>query len=223
MCGRFALAFVRGFVTRFEIIDMKAKLEPRFNIAPTQQVPIVLAGSPNRAVMMRWGLVPFWAKSPKIGNRLINARAEGLTKRPAFRVSVKKKRCLVPATGFYEWKQVDGSKVPYHIRMKDVDFMAFAGLWDSWRDPQGTELMTFTIVTTAANSMLNKIHNRMPVILKREDEALWLENRQLDDGELKGLLKPYPARQMDAYEVSPAVNNPRNDGEDLIGPVHRSA
>ena len=219
MCGRFALAFVKGFFTRFEVLDQSAKVEPRFNIAPSQTVPIVLSESPNRVVQMKWGLVPFWAKDPKIGNRLINARAEGISKKPAFRTSVKRKRCIVPATGFFEWRRADGRKVPYYVHLKDNDFFAFAGLWDSWKDPDGKELLTFTIVTTTPNAMMSRIHDRMPVMLRREDEALWLEHRPLEDDELKRLFKPYPARPMGAYEVSAEVNNPRNERQALIEPV----
>lgn len=222
MCGRFALAFVKGFFTRFEVMDQSARLEPRFNIAPTQMVPIVLSGSPNRVVQMRWGLVPFWAKDPRIGNKLINARAEGLSKKPAFRASVKRRRCLVPATGFYEWKREGSGKTPYYVHLKNVDFFAFAGLWDTWKDTDGNDLLTFTIVTTTPNGMMSRIHNRMPVILRREDEALWLEHRPLEEDERDRLLKPYPARPMAAYEVSADVNNPRNESADLIEPAGRA-
>src|SRR5512137_1727696 len=126
MCGRFALAHIAGFWTRFAVIDRQAALEPRFNIAPSQMVPIVISGSPNKAVMMKWGLVPFWAKDPKIGNRLINARAETVATKPAFRTSLKRKRCLVPATGFYEWKRLGKDKQPHYVHMKDDRLFAFA-------------------------------------------------------------------------------------------------
>ena len=218
MCGRFALAFVKGFYTRFEVIDQQAGIEPRFNIAPTQIVPTVVSKSPNHIVMMRWGLVPFWAKDQRIGNKLINARAEGITNRPAFRASVKRKRCLVPATGFYEWKKMDGRKVPHYVHMRDDSFFAFAGLYDNWRGPDGSELLSFTIVTTSPNAMMKKIHNRMPVILRQEDEGLWLSEEPLPENELKRILQPFPARPMVAYPVSQAVNNPNNDSEDLVTP-----
>jgi putative SOS response-associated peptidase YedK len=218
MCGRFALAFVKGFYSRFEVIDQQAGIEPRFNIAPTQTVPTIVCQSPNRVVMMRWGLVPFWAKDPRIGNKLINARAEGITTKPAFRASLKRKRCLVPATGFYEWKKTDGGKVPHYVHMRDDSFFAFAGLYDNWHGPDGSELLSFTIVTTSPNAMMKKIHNRMPVMLRQEDEGLWLSKEPLPEDELTRILLPYPSRPMAAYPVSQAVNNPNNESEDLIAP-----
>jgi putative SOS response-associated peptidase YedK len=219
MCGRFALAHIAGFWTRFAVIDQQAKLEPRFNIAPSQMVPIVVSGSANKVVMMKWGLVPFWAKDPKIGNRLINARAETVATKPAFRNSLKRKRCLVPATGFYEWKLTEDGKVPYYVHMKDDAFFGFAGLYDKWTDPEGRELFTFTIITTNPNSLMEKIHNRMPVILKTSDEALWLSHEPLDGTCQRRLLGPYAARRMEAFEVSTRVNSPVNDSEELIKPI----
>jgi putative SOS response-associated peptidase YedK len=218
MCGRFALAFVKGFYSRFEVIDQRAAIEPRFNIAPTQTIPTIVSQSPNHIVMMKWGLVPFWAKDPRMGNKLINARAEGITNKPAFRASVKRKRCLVPATGFYEWKKIDGGKVPHYVHMRDDSFFAFAGLYDNWRGPNGSELVSFTIVTTSPNAMMKKIHNRMPVILRQEDEGLWLSKEPLPENELERILQPYPAKPMVAYPVSLAVNNPNNESENLLVP-----
>lgn len=221
MCGRFALAFVKGFFTRFEIIEQQARIEPRFNIAPTQTVPIVTRDSQNHVAMMRWGLVPFWAKDPKIGNKLINARAEGITKRPAFRASVKRRRCLVPATGFYEWKKANGGKIPHYVGMKDGSFFGFAGLYDRWHDPAGSELLSFTIITTTPNAMMKNIHNRMPVILRQEDEEVWLGKEPLSEETLTRILQPFPSKPMVAYPVSRAVNNPSNESEDLIVPSPR--
>jgi len=218
MCGRFALAFVKGFFTRFEMIEQQARIEPRFNIAPSQIVPIIVSDSPNHVAMMRWGFVPFWAKDPKIGNKLINARAEGITKKPAFRASVKRRRCLVPATGFYEWKKTSGGKTPHYVRMRDDSFFAFAGLYDLWHDPAGSALLSFTIITTTSNAMMKKMHNRMPVILRQGDEGVWLGKEPLSEESLTRILQPFPARPMIAYPVSRAVNNPSNESEDLIAP-----
>ncbi len=219
MCGRFTLTHVYGFFTRFQLMDQQAQLTPRFNVAPTQEHPIIISHSPNQMIMMRWGLVPFWAKDPKIGNRLINARAESVATRPAFRTSIKRKRCLVPATGFYEWKRVDNGKVPYYVHLKDDSLFSFAGLFDSWHALDGGQLETFTIITTTPNAMMGRIHNRMPVMLSQEDEELWLTKEPLPDSELKRICKPYPARLMDAYEVSKEVNNPRNENQGLIKPA----
>jgi putative SOS response-associated peptidase YedK len=221
MCGRFALAYVRAFHTRFEVIDQAARVEPRFNIAPTQTVPVVVRESTNKVVGMRWGLVPFWAKDPKIGNRMINARAESVATKPAFRASLKRRRCLVPATGFYEWRRSGRTKQPYYIQTKDDTMFAFAGIYDNWRDPEGGTLQSFTIITTRANTFMSKIHDRMPVILRREHEALWLSDGQLSEDDLGDVLKPYPSGEMRAHMVSTDVNNPRNDSENLIRPLAR--
>jgi putative SOS response-associated peptidase YedK len=219
MCGRFALAHVAGFWSRFAVMDRQAAVEARFNIAPSQTVPVITSQSPNKAVMMKWGLVPFWAKDPKIGNKLINARAETVDSKPAFRASLKRRRCLVPATGFYEWKRAGKRKVPYYIHLKNDDFFSFAGLYDSWSGPDGDHLLSFAIITTAPNDMMAKIHNRMPAILKLEDEQLWLGKEQLDEEDRKRLLGPFPSRRMEAYEVSKEVNSPALDSEELVKPV----
>jgi len=219
MCGRFALAHIAGFWTRFAVIDRQASLEPRFNIAPSQMVPIVLSNSPNKAIMMKWGLVPFWAKDTKIGNRLINARAETIVTKPAFRTSLKRKRCLVPATGFYEWKRLGKEKQPYYVHMKDDSLFAFAGLYDRWTAPNGKGLYSFAIITTEPNPMMAKIHNRMPVILREGDEDLWLDPGELSDADRRRLLGPFPSRSMEAYEVSKEVNSPANDSDELIRPL----
>ncbi len=216
MCGRFAIAYTVGLLARFGVKQEIEGLKPRFNVAPTQMVPIVISESPNQAVMMRWGLIPFWAKDAKIGNRLINARAENLKKSPAYRASFKSRRCIVPVTGFYEWKKSDDGKVPHYVHMKDDSPFALAGLYDRWRSPEGKEVLSFTIVTTTPNKLLVPIHNRMPVILRREHEDLWLRRGQLDDEETTSIFRPHPARPMEVYEVSTDVNNPRNDSEDMI-------
>lgn len=219
MCGRFAITRIVGLPARFQLASFELDFKPRFNIAPSMEVPIIIRESPNRAVMMKWGLVPFWAKDAKIGNRMINARAETVQTKPAFRTSLKRKRCLVPATGFYEWRRTKDGKIPHFVRMKDESFFAFAGLYDHWKDAEGNKLVTFTIITTEPNALMSKIHNRMPVILQPEDEQVWLENKELASDQLVRLFKPYPARSMESYEVSTAVNNSANDSEDIVRPV----
>jgi len=219
MCGRFAITHIAGFWSRFAVIDYLAAFGPRFNIAPSQLVPIIVSGSSNKAIMMKWGLVPFWAKDPKIGNKMINARAETVSTKPAFRTSFKRKRCLVPATGFYEWKRTKAGKIPHYIHMKDDSYFAFAGLYDRWKDPEGNDLYTFTIITTEANTMMAKIHNRMPVILRTSDEDLWLSKEPLSDADSRRLLVPYSSSALEAYEVSKEVNSPVNDSEELIAGV----
>jgi len=219
MCGRFAIAHIPGMFARFGVRGTTTDFVPRYNIAPSQEVPIIVRESPNKAVMMRWGFVPFWAKDPKIGNRMINARAETITKSPAFRVSIKSKRCLVPSTGFYEWKKTGGRKAPYYCHLKDDSFFAFAGIYDRWKGAEGLELVTFTILTTVPNQLIGTVHDRMPVILNREDEDLWLREEPLEEPELKRLFKPYPSRPLEIYEVSTDVNSPTNDYRELILPA----
>jgi putative SOS response-associated peptidase YedK len=219
MCGRFAIAYTMGLFARFGVKESAPDFEARYNIAPTQTVPIILKDGARKAVMMRWGLVPFWAKDPKIGNRLINARAETAATRPAFRASLKKRRCLVPATGFYEWRMDGKTKTPFYAHMKDDSLFGLAGVYDRWTKPDGEPLMTFTILTTEPNSLMDKIHNRMPVILDREEEDTWLNPGEIPSKVLTDLFRPCPAKSMSAFQVSKAVNNPRNDAPELIKPV----
>jgi putative SOS response-associated peptidase YedK len=217
MCGRYSLVPKADFAERFGVENLQLDLEPRYNIAPTQTTPVITRNSPNRAEEMRWGLVPFWAKDPSIGNKMINARAETVAEKPAFRKALAARRCLVPASGFYEWKRDAGGKVPHYIFLRDTDSFAFAGLYEIWKDDAGKTLKTYTIITTTPNELMETIHNRMPVILSREDEGLWLD-KEADIPALLALLRPYPAEQMDAYVVSKAVNSPMHEGESLIEP-----
>lgn len=218
MCGRFTIGEIKDLITRFSIDAPIADMpRPRYNLAPTQDAPVVVRGS-NRLVMMRWGLIPFWAKDPKVGSRMINARAEGVAERPAFRASLKDRRCLVPTTGFYEWKSSAGGKAPYLARVRDERLFAMAGLYDRWRDPSGAEVHSFTIITTAANDLMSGIHDRMPVILRREDENAWLEPGPLDSATRERMFAPFPSDRMEAYPVSRAVNDVSKDSEELTRP-----
>ena len=220
MCGRFTIGEIKELLPRFSIEAPVADMpRPRFNIAPGQDVPIIIKGSPNRLAMMRWGLIPFWSKDPKIGSKLINARAEGVAERPAFRASLKDRRCLVPTTGFYEWRGTGPGKTPYLARRKDDRLFAMAGLYDRWRSPSGEEVTSFTIITTAANELMAKVHDRMPVILSRGDEDLWLSPGPLPGEELERLFRPFPAERMEAYPVSKLVNDASNDSPELIRPA----
>jgi len=222
VCGRFTIGEIKELVPRFSISNQIPDMpRPRFNIAPTQDVPIVISRSPHQLVMMRWGLIPFWAKDPKIGSRMINARSETVAERPAFRASLKEHRCLVPTTGFYEWKPTGKGKVPFFIRRTDEKLFAMAGLYDHWKDPAGEEVLSFTILTTAANDLMAPIHDRMPVVLSREDEEKWVRSSPLEDGELERMARPYPSSQMEAYPVSRAVNDLTKDSEELIRPAER--
>lgn len=220
MCGRYSLADQTDLETRFEAEWVeKGWLSPRFNIAPTQAAPTVTSRSSRRIERMRWGLVPFWAKDAKIGNRLINARAETAATTPAFRTSFRSKRCLVVADGFYEWQRDGKTRTPFRFRLRGGGVFAFAGLYDRWEDPDGGLLSTFTIVTTESNELVGRIHERMPVILPQEAEQAWLDPEVDDPSQLEPLLKPFPAGSMEAYRVSTEVNYSRNESPELIEPV----
>ena len=220
MCGRYVLTNTEQLQRRFAVAQLPLELSPQYNIAPGQTLPVVVAGESGHAVeLMRWGLIPSWSKDPKVGAKLINARAEGLADKPSFRSPLRRQRCLVPASGFYEWRKAGPAKTPYFIHLTSGELFGFAGLWDHWRDPHGQELHTYTIVTTAPNALVAPIHNRMPVILPRDAEDAWLDPENHDPAFLTALLRPYPAEQLEAYPVSPAVNSTANTGARLIAPL----
>ena len=219
MCGRFTL--VSPFVAVAERFRAAAPagLRPRYNIAPGQDILCVVADGARRIEPMRWGLIPFWAKDPSIGNRLINARAETLAVKPSFRGAFAKRRCLIAADGFYEWRQAGRRKVPVYVFLKSREPFGFAGLYEVWKAPDGREIRTCTIVTTGANDLVRPIHDRMPVIVPETLEDRWLDPAEKDRGLLESVLMPYPAEAMEAYEVTPAVNNAAHDGPDCILPA----
>lgn len=220
MCGRFTMTS-----TTEQIIDLFAtgsvpNVEPHYNVAPTQDV---LAARLNEdgereAVAMRWGLVPFWADDPKIGSRMINARSESVHTKPAFREAFERRRCLVAADGFFEWRREGKQKQPYWIRLSSEEPFAFAGLWERWRAPDGDRLETCTILTTKPNELVRPLHDRMPVILHRADHALWLD---ADAGReaVARLFEPFPAEEMKAIAVSARVNSVTNDDPGCVEPV----
>lgn len=224
MCGRFTQHNEEDeFEDRFNFSNPSGILfNKRFNIAPSQSVPVVVVQEDNRLLkLMRWGLVPFWAKEASIGYKMINARAETITEKASFKNPLKKKRCLVPASGFYEWikTQKKSTKTPLYFRLRNKEPFAFAGLWDEWRQPDGDKLLSFTIITTGPNELMKPIHNRMPVILLRKDENIWLDPEITDFDQLVPALRPYPSDLMEAYEVSPLVNSPKTDVPECIRPV----
>lgn len=221
MCGRYSLVdFNNRFANRFKVANYIGELQPRFNVAPEQALPVVVSkverGRQLRiADGMQWGLIPSWTKDLSRAPRPINARAETVGELPSFRGPFRQKRCLVPASSFFEWKQTPQGKVPYLIQVKEAPLFAFAGLWDEWFSPDGSELRTYCIITTEPNSLMEGIHNRMPVILRPEDEDLWLSSG-VNPHQLAALLKPYSPEEMEAWPVSRAVNNPQNDSAELI-------
>ncbi len=214
MCGRYTLTDFQDLITRFQTEPGNFELAPRYNIAPEQLMPVVVREEKNRLELMQWGLVPFWSKEPK--SKVINARIEGILTKPSFKRPIRYQRCLVPATGYYEWKKDPAGKAPYYIRRKDGSLFAFAGIYDRWKDPAENEIKTFAILTTAPNQLLAQVHNRMPVILQPEQESLWLT---ADPGTMESLLKslpPLPQDQLEMYPVSRMVNWAKNDSPQLI-------
>jgi len=170
----------------------------------------------NQAAFLRWGLIPSWAKDPSIGSRMINARSESVHEKPAFRHAIRYCRCIVPAGGFFEWREEGGKKYPLYVRMKDAALMGFAGIWDHWKNPEGETLETCSILTVASNRLIRPLHDRMPVILPPEEYDLWLDRNIIDPEKLNPLYQPYPADLMEMYPVSPLVNNPRNESPACI-------
>ena len=204
MCGRYSLAAdLEDIQRRFELFDSELTYSLRYNIAPTQPVLAVTNDEGGQPAYMRWGLIPSWAKTASVGNRLINARAETVAERPSFRSALARRRCLVIADGFYEWQRSRKSQNAHAgCVLKSGEPFAFAGLWDSWRDPGGEIVRSCTIITTEPNELLRPIHNRMPVILPKELESFWLDDEVQDPFALADILSPYPAEAMQAYEVS---------------------
>lgn len=221
MCGRYTLRTPPAELAEFFGLFREPDVRPRFNIAPTQQVLAVRfdeAATPREPILLRWGLVPFWADDLKIGNRMINARSDTVAAKPAFRAAFKRRRCLVPADGFFEWKQQDGGKQPYHIRLRSGEPFAFAGLWEHW-DKGKAPVESCTIITTDANDFMSSIHDRMPVILTPDAYDAWLDPHNQDAEALTGLLRPYADDDLTAVPVSTIVNNPRNDVPGCVEPV----
>ena len=221
MCGRYTVTAPGDVLAAAFGLETPPDLAPRYNVAPTQEVAIVRLGDGGRLelALVRWGLIPFWAKERAIGNKLINARADGLATKPSFRDSFKKRRCLVPATGWFEWKKLEKGKQPYLFRMRDGSVFAFAGLWSRWNDPEsGEPLETCAIVTTEPNELAATVHDRMPAILDRAAHAPWLEAVPASP-DLAALLAPRAIDGLVAHPVSRLVNSPANDLPACLEPV----
>ncbi|UCC64227.1 MAG: SOS response-associated peptidase [Anaerolineae bacterium] len=221
MCGRFTL-FVdpKDLMEAFPGFTVPLDWTPRYNIAPSQPIAVIPNNGQNQIEFYRWGLIPSWAKDPSIGNRMINARAETVAEKPSFRGAYRRRRCLVLADGFYEWRKEPGrAKTPMYIRLKSGQPFAFAGLWEAWRAPDDQTILSCNIITTAPNSLVAQIHNRMPVILEPDAYDLWLDPAEQSPDRLDAWLRPYPASQMTAYPVSRLVNSPGNDSPDCILPA----
>jgi putative SOS response-associated peptidase YedK len=221
MCGRYSLFDPDEMYDRFSIVKRRLNIdiEPHYNIAPSEMLPVVVKHSPNQVELMRWGLVPHWSKEPHVKYSTINARAENLASSSVYRNPFQTKRCLVPANGFFEWMKTSENKIPYFIHLKHESMFAFAGVYDVWTDAEGKQFKSFAIITCKPNALMEPIHNRMPVILRIADEEVWITPDETDIEKLLYLLQPYPSDEMEAYRVSTAVNKPVNDDPAVIQPV----
>ena len=220
MCGRYSLIFIDDLGKRFRIFDPTLGIRSHFNIAPSQMMPVIVHQHGKAGmVIMQWGLIPRMTKDPEKSLHSINAKGETLAEKPLFHSLLQNQRCLVPASGFYEWKKEGTRKIPFYIRLKITPLFAFAGLYDVWYDANTKAHPTYTLITTAANALVAPLHDRMPVILKRGDEERWLTGDAPSSDEMKTILGPYPAGEMEAYPVSSRVNSPDVDDDRLIQPL----
>ncbi len=223
MCGRFVvMADPEHIQLTFELDQVSGEVKPNYNVAPTQSIATVVQHDGARGLeFMRWGLIPVWAKGEATGTPMINARAESVAEKTTFKRLLKSQRCLIVADGFYEWRKEGARKTPMFIRLKTSEPFAFAGLYDVWKPKDGAPILSCTIITTASqeNDVMRPIHDRMPVILPKPVYGQWLNPAHQDLSELTALLKPYPAQEMDAYQVSGLVNNVKNNSASLIQPL----
>ncbi len=228
MCGRYTLHKKLGEIAKrynLAITKVPKDIHPNYNVAPGQRMPVIIKDDGGEKVeIMKWGLIPVWAKDPRIGYKLINARDDTIFEKPMWRSVILKKRCLIPADGFFEWKKIpEGSKVrkqPFYIHPKQDELFSFAGVWESWKDVEGLEWKTYSIITTEPNKEMRSVHNRMPVILHQEDEASWLNPSHNDRGSIEPLLRPWEDNGLEMFEVSSDVNATKNNEEKLLYPVN---
>jgi len=220
MCGRYSLVCIDDLGNRFRVFNPMIGARSQFNIPPGDEMPVIVRAQENELVMMQWGLLLHRVQGQKPAQPLINARAETLSEKPLFRSLLANHRCLVPATGYFEWKTEGHRKTPFYISLKGSPCFAFAGLYDAWHDPAGKKTAAYTIITTAPNELVAAIHNRMPAILKREDEERWLSGKTFNNGHLNDILVPYPPEEMTMFPVSSLVNNPSIDDKRVIAPLN---
>ncbi|MGA2668259.1 MAG: SOS response-associated peptidase [Ignavibacteria bacterium] len=223
MCGRFTIITpIEKLIEQFEADlleeDLKGTLFPNYNAAPGQKLLVITNTAPRQISLYRWGLIPYWAKDPAIGYKLINARSETITEKSAFKNAFKKRRCIILADSYFEWEKKGAKKIPYRILMKNDKPFAMAGIWETWKNTEGKEVYSFSIITTEANSLTKDIHDRMPCILDKKKIKMWLDTNIPEPAALQ-LLKPYPNAEMKLYEVSTLVNSPKNNSPQIIEPV----
>lgn len=219
MCGRFSVVTpIEDLIKRFEAqvsSDFDGNIFPRFNAAPGQKLPVITNEKPDTIVQYKWGLIPFWSKDPAIGFKMINARSETIREKSSFKTPFKKRRCLVLADSFFEWKKTGKDKTPYRIMLKNDEPFAMAGLWENWKNEKGEDVRTFTILTTSPNKLCEEVHNRMPCILDKKEEKLWID-LQIPEEAAIDMLKSYPEKKMKMYPVSTLVNSPKNNMPEII-------
>ena len=219
MCGRYTLtADAESIQLAFGLDGVSGWPRPRYNIAPSQLAPAITNQNPGRLSFLKWGLAPSWAKDPAVGHRMINARSETAAEKPSFRAAFKRRRCLMPADGFFEWTQQGRQKIPMYIHLENRALFAFAGLWERRENSDGSILETCAILTTEANSLIRPLHHRMAVILAPRHYEMWLSSARIETAALMSLMSPHPAETMRVYEVSREVNHPANDHAGLIEP-----
>jgi putative SOS response-associated peptidase YedK len=223
MCGRYRLSRRKQMVEEyFDCVSDEPDWNPRYNIAPTQPIPVIRQNpkEPTRELsLVRWGLIPSWARDSSVAAKMINARSETASTKPAFRDAMKSRRCLIPADGFYEWQKTEKGKQPYCFEVNGGELFAFAGIWDRWKDASGMAIETCSILTTTPNAVTAPVHDRMPVILDPDNYDLWLDPGTMDVSEASELLKPYDARQMRCYPISTRINHAANDDPECSAPV----
>ncbi|MDY6935600.1 MAG: SOS response-associated peptidase [Spirochaetota bacterium] len=220
MCGRFAQICSKAVIEEeFEVEEVTFDLKPSYNVAPGQDVAIIIDDGTRRLHQFQWGLIPFWAKDPSIGRRMINARAETIYTKPSYKYAFRSRRCLVVADGFYEWRRDGKMKVPVFLRQRSERPMGFAGLHETWIPKKGEPINTCTIITTEANELVKQIHNRMPAIINKEDEYIWLNSAIEDKKLLLPMLNTDESHKMEGYEVSTYVNSPKNNSPECIKPI----
>ncbi|NQV18288.1 MAG: SOS response-associated peptidase [Armatimonadetes bacterium] len=214
MCGRFALfSSVQAIKKYYNYLNEVQDWKANYNIAPSQKIPVIINKNGEKNLeFFQWGLIPFWAKDKKNGFKMINTRAETITEKPSFKYAFQKRRCLIPANGFYEWRKKD--KQPFFIQMKDSEIFSFAGIWENWKSPQGDFIQSCSIITTSANDFMKEIHHRMPAILPKDKEITWLSNQSQD--KLLSLLRPFHSDGMTAHKVSKEVNSVKNNYKEFI-------
>lgn len=215
MCGRFSLELNETFYPRYEITN-RIEIRPNYNVAPYSFIPVIVKKSPKKVIEMKWGFIPSWSKDFSTKYAMINTRAETIDEKPYFKTAFNQTRCLIPATGFYEWKDQGKEKIPFYIHLKNNSYFSFAGIYSVLKNDKGEDIFTCSIITTKPNELMENIHDRMPVILSKNEEETWLDETIEDEYSLKSLLDPYPSDELEAYRVSKDVNSPRNNGEELL-------